>query len=245
MNVSQKVRNSLEGVAFQKRLTETIAWCSLQTLETDPPETDEFRQRQQLGRQGRELYKRGKLLEKKGSVRSWLLSHLQLGPQGDPKELQREGLALMRAGDVTSILPLNNQLRTLELKPRSFFDRQFDRFAIVEELIEKRAELLRQQTRYPDKVSSSLAGGKLLVYEPDDNVSDGASQYQTKGYFDLDDAPPWDTWVCYLERHLISWVPPQLLNLVNEGIAVNCVDCIRWVDGAFLEKMTFVRSGAD
>jgi hypothetical protein len=235
MNAFQGEGNLVEEALFQKRLT--IAWCSLQKLENDPPESEEFRRREQLARQGRELFRRGQLLEKKGSLQSWLLSHMKLGPQEDPKELQRQGLELMRAGDVASILPLNNQLRSPDLKPQSFFDRQSDRVAMVEELLEKRAELLRQETAYPEILSSDLANGKLLAYEPDDNVADGASQYQTKGYFDLDDAPPWDTWVCFFDRHLVSWAPPQLLNLVNEGIAVNCVDCIRWVDEPLFKQL--------
>jgi hypothetical protein len=86
----------------------------------------------------------------------------------------------------------------------------------------------------PTVVSSDLAGGRLLVYAPDENVEDGASLYLSKGYFDELDAPPWDTWVCYFDRHLISWVPPCLLDLVQAGIAVNPVDCIRWLENAAL-----------
>ena len=81
---------------------------------------------------------------------------------------------------------------------------------------------------YPSEVSSDLARGMLLVYEPDDHVEDGASQYMSKGYFDELDAPPWDTWICYFDGHLISWVHPSLLDLVQAGIATNPVDCIRF-----------------
>jgi len=242
MNAFQE-GNRVEEALIQKRLTETIAWCSLQNLESDPPETDEFRRRKQLERQGSELYRRGKLLEKKGRLQSWLLSRLHLGSQEDAKELQRQGLELMHSGNITSILPLNDQLRTPALKPRPFFDPQTDRSEVVEELLEKRAALLRKQNAYPKSLSSNLAGGKLLAYEPDDNVADGASQYQSKGYFDEDDAPPWDTWVCYFDRHLVSWVPPQLLDLVSKGIAVNVVDCVRWIDETFLEKMISMQGG--
>jgi hypothetical protein len=83
-------------------------------------------------------------------------------------------------------------------------------------------------------VSSDVAGGRLLVYEPDFNVEDGASEYMSKGYFDERDAPPWDTWVCYFDCQLISWVPPCLLDLVQAGIAANPVDCIRWLENAVL-----------
>jgi hypothetical protein len=222
---------------LQTRLAETIAWCSLQNLLSDPPKTEEFRHRQQLERQGRALYRRAELLEKRNSLQSWLLDHLHLGPRENPEELRRQGLELMRAGDVTPILPLNNQLRTLELRPRPFTWPQTDRTEIAEELAEKRAAFLRQRDAYPQSISSDLAAGRLLAYEPDENVTDGASRHQSKGYFDGDDAPPWDTWVCYVDRSLISWVPPALLNLVQEGVAVNCVDCIHWIDEGFLDKL--------
>ena len=227
----------MDPVLFQERLAETIAWCSLQKLESDPPETEEFRRRKQLERQGAALYRRGQLLEKKHSLQSWLLSHLPLSKQGDAKDLQRQGLELMRAGDVTPILPLNDQLRTAAIRPQRFVYPQPNREAIVEELSEKRAALLRARKAYPESVSFDFAGGRLLVYEPDENVEDGASQHQTKGYFDGCGAPPWDTWVCYFQRSLISWVPPQLLNLTNDGIGVNCVDCIRWVDETLLKQL--------
>jgi len=136
----------------------------------------------------------------------------------------------MKLGNVSEILPLNNQLRTAELRPEPFVWSQTNRPLVVEELSAKRAELLRQHDAHPKFISSELAGGKLLIYEPDYNVDDGSSQEQSKGYFDGKDAPPWDTWVCYFECQLISWVPPALLDLVQAGIATNPVDCIRFVE---------------
>jgi hypothetical protein len=226
----------MDTLHLQNRLAETIAWCSLQNLVSDPPETDEFRHRQQLERQGRALYRRAELLEKRNSLQSWLLDHFHLGPRENAEELRHQGLELMRAGDVTPILPLNHQLRTLELRPRPFAWPQTDRMGIVEELAEKRARFLRQRDTYPRTISTDLAGGRLLAYEPDENVADGASQHQTKGYFDGDDAPPWDTWVCYVDRSLISWVPPMFRGLVQEGVSVNCVDCIHWTDEYLFNK---------
>jgi hypothetical protein len=221
----------------QMRLSETVAWCTLQRLENDPAETDEFRNRQQLAREAAFLFRRAVLLEKKNSIQSWLLHHLRLGPNEDPKELRRRGLELSRAGDVAAVLPLNGQLRTPELAPRSLFEAEIDRGEIVEELSDKRAGLLRNRGAYPTRISSDLCGGKLLIYEPDDNVADGASQHQSKGHFDAEDAPPWDTWVFYFDRHLVSWVPPKLVDLVQRGLDVNPVDSIRWADEGVLTKL--------
>lgn len=205
----------MDTLHFQRRLTETISCCSLQNLVSDPPKTEEFHHRRQLARQEAALFRRAELFEKRNSVQSWLLRHLQLGPRENKKELRRHGLELMRAADVTSILPLNNQLRTTDLRPQPFVLRQSKRSALVEELSEKRAALLRQRDAYQQSISSDLAGGRLPAYEPDDN--DGASQHQSKGYFDGSDAPPWDTWVCYVDRSLISSGPPKSLDAFKKG----------------------------
>jgi hypothetical protein len=187
---------------FRKRLTETIAWCSLQSRKGDCPPTDEFFRREKLAKEGREPYKRALFLER-GTLHRWLTGPLRFGTQ-DPERIKEQALELMRAGETASLLPLHSQLRTLELKPWAFTWTQTDRAEIVEELAEKRASLLLQKNSYPHIAFLDPAGGKLLTYEPDDNVADGASQHQSKSYFDGDDAPPWDTWVCYFDHYLVS-----------------------------------------
>jgi hypothetical protein len=227
---ASETRFGRSAAAFRQRLAETIAWCSLQRLDANPPETEEFRRRANLAVRGLALYRRAELVEQRAGVRGWLSRHLPLLANKEPKKLRHEGLELMKLGNVAEILPLNNQLRTPELRPEPFVSSQTNRPVIVEALCAKRAELLRQCDAYPKFISSELAEGKLLIYGPDDNVDDGASQQQSRGYFDGKDAPPWDTWVCYFDRHLISWVPPSLLELVQAGIATNPVDCIRLVE---------------
>jgi hypothetical protein len=95
--------------------------------------------------------------------------------------------------------------------------------------------------------SVDLQGGRLLVYFPEEELADGAAEAETAGFFDVFDAPPWDTWVAmlgsakdrveYNERrsystgpYLVSWVPPAFLDLAAAGIAVNPVACIRWLE---------------
>ena len=89
---------------------------------------------------------------------------------------------------------------------------------------------------YPPRVPSrSLAGGRLLLYAPDDTLSDGAAGVNTDGFFDFDNVPPWDTWVAYLYeseklQYLVSWIPPQLVELAHGGLDVNPEACILWLD---------------
>jgi hypothetical protein len=100
--------------------------------------------------------------------------------------------------------------------------------SVVESVANRRAEQLRLKQRYPSDIANDLQGGRLLLYSPDENLCDGAAQYSSKGFFDVDNIPPWDTWVCFFEQYLVSWVPPQLLELANIGIEVNPEQCILW-----------------
>ena len=58
----------------------------------------------------------------------------------------------------------------------------------------ERDEHLRHPT---DQGAPSQLPGRLLLYVPWENVSDGASQYASNRFFDLYDCPPWDTWILY------------------------------------------------
>ena len=138
---------------------------------------------------------------------------------------------------MSSIYSLHDYLRTKSLTPVSIDLLDTDRAAVVEQLSERRAQLLRDLNAYAQVSSCELANGKPLRYEPDFNVSDGASQDSTYGYFDRNDAPPWDTWICFTDRSLISWVPPSLVDLVRLGIDVNPFDCVGWVDDKQLAEL--------
>jgi hypothetical protein len=91
---------------------------------------------------------------------------------------------------------------------------------------------------------STLHGGRLLAYFPDANLCDGAAEVESQGFFDLDNCPPWQTWVALFNdgaedgrgyrRYLVAWVPPQFLSLTTAGIDVNPEECIVWLDSTGL-----------
>lgn len=144
--------------------------------------------------------------------------------------LKRRAGRLWAIAKLHEIVPLAQQLRTPLLRPEPFVSEQspVERERIVETLAEKRAGQLRLDQRYPLAVVNDLTGGRLLQYAPDDNLCDGAAQYSSKGFFDVDNIPPWDTWICFIEPYLISWVPPRLLDLAGIGVDVNPEQCILW-----------------
>jgi hypothetical protein len=85
-----------------------------------------------------------------------------------------------------------------------------------------------------------LSGGRLLVYFPDAELSDGAAEAETGGYFDVFNTPPWDTWVAFVHEpgdadssfanYLIAWVPPSFVGPASMGIRINPEGCIAWLD---------------
>ena len=79
-----------------------------------------------------------------------------------------------------------------------------------------------------------------MVYFPDEDLCDGAAEIESKGFFDVYNTPPWDTWVGYFQdggfkypmnrKYLVAYVPANLLALADAGISVNPEECIQWLD---------------
>lgn len=92
--------------------------------------------------------------------------------------------------------------------------------------------------------SSSVEEGRLLVYFPDANLCDGAAEVESEGFLDVENSPPWGTWVGLFHkelddgrgygRYLVAWVPPEFLPHASSGIAVNPEECILWLQASEL-----------
>jgi hypothetical protein len=109
------------------------------------------------------------------------------------------------------------------------------------EVVESVAHARQIGLRWPrPRKATSLAGGRLLGYAPDDNLADCAAEGVTAGFFDCDNVPPWDTWVGYVyesERcnYLVAWIPPEFQAMASLGIEVNPEECLWWIDGRATE----------
>jgi hypothetical protein len=207
------------------RLLETIVWCSAQQLENDPYESQEVKNRRRLAERATELFQAAYRADKDDVFRT-----------PEYQEIKR----LYAEADAGSIAPLERQLRTIALKPPSDISKVEEapnRRVIVEEVARKRTELLRASGINVGTASHSAAGGRILLLVPDDNLSDGAARYASKGFFDADNVPPWDTWVCYFGKCLMAWVPSELESLANAGISVNPEACIAWATSDFVESV--------
>src|SRR5215813_7888328 len=94
---------------------------------------------------------------------------------------------------------------------------------------------------------TGLCGGRLLAYFPDDTLSDGFAEKESNGFFDVDNIPPYDTWVWMVHNmrafkysdgssgeidadYLVAWVPPDFIQLASRGVDANPEECILWLD---------------
>ena len=96
---------------------------------------------------------------------------------------------------------------------------------------ERRSALVRDTgMEVADPALARRSKGKLLLYEALETVTDGAAASSSRGFFDINDAPPWDTWFLYSDGTIFSWVPESLVQRAQAGIDANPVDCIHWFD---------------
>lgn len=96
-----------------------------------------------------------------------------------------------------------------------------------------------------ENVQEGLAGGRLVLLYMSDTLCDGIGPIYSKGFIDECNFPAWDTWLYYgLEsqrshrrygtirdtKYLISWVPEQVIPLMNDTIEILAEQCLQWVE---------------
>lgn len=123
----------------------------------------------------------------------------------------------------------------------------------VEQLAERRRELLAAESGWRDAYAA-LRGGRILAYDPGLNLFDGAAEQTSEGFFDVDNVPPWDTWLCFVlgppwpaggqgstwSTYLLSFIPQEFVACAADGIAVNPEQCIVWASDLrteFVQKL--------
>ena len=132
-------------------------------------------------------------------------------------------------------------LRSPELRPTGFrAARDYrDRTRILDIVVRQRSELVRRPGKPLRPPTPESMPGRILLYLPDEQLSDGAAQAATWGFLDAENAPPWDTWVAYLRNpiderpwggswFLAAWIPPIFVEWVQAGCYVNPEQCIGW-----------------
>ena len=112
----------------------------------------------------------------------------------------------------------------------------------------ERSRRLRESGQKPLPAVTDLCGGRLVAFFPSDSLSDGVAKTESKGFFNVDNIPPYDTWVWIVRNvrrweqagcttnerdanYLVAWVPPDFIALADAGIEANDPECcIMWLD---------------
>ena len=127
---------------------------------------------------------------------------------------------------------MKNSLRPQRLAPRPL---STNRWTAVDDIATFRTYDLGEVA------ASVRPAGRLIVYFPDADLTDGAAEIASEGFFDVYNAPPWGTWIGYFEdggddpsytSYLLAWVPDVLVGAVAAGIDVNPEQCIAWLTDA-------------
>src|SRR5690242_13263477 len=87
-----------------------------------------------------------------------------------------------------------SSLRTVELRPRLLEESRVSAVDTVAYARELFGGVDIRKTTIPIR----LGGGRLLIYFPSSDLACGAAEQGTAGFFDINNVPPWDTWVAYL-----------------------------------------------
>lgn len=171
-------------------------WCSLQELTAIHQDSPDQSRRRELLKEANRL-----LATAKYKGEGWLQRSLPNGRRWT------RAMNLVKEADPDSLAPLEHQLRSSKLKPTDSIGSNYSeesRKEIVDGVIDLRSSLINSQLFWEHATPPSQLPGRLLIYIPDENVSDGASRFASNGFFDAYDCPPWDLWLRYSERTLLG-----------------------------------------
>ncbi len=109
----------------------------------------------------------------------------------------------------------------------------------VEMVIRKRSSIT------PDQGEGARLSGRVLLYDRNLNLGDGAANAESAGLFDVDNVPSWDLWIGYSYSDdaaslpvpftgdcLLCWIPDALLPVVEHTLAIHVEGALAWSDEA-------------
>ena len=124
---------------------------------------------------------------------------------------------------------LRTSFRSVELRPTvdQFEFGFFNESKYILEVVEKRARLLRDAKLVSADV---YPPGRILLIEYQITNHNRATEFETEGFFDWADNPPWDLWIGEASDMLVCWIPENFVELVDRADAVECMNMLSWAD---------------
>jgi hypothetical protein len=133
-----------------------------------------------------------------------------------------------------------HSLRNPELDPSRNIVHQVSDLGEIAEVV---ADVLTRRRALVGPVPSAArlpAGDRVLAFLPRDSLFHGSSPPQCDGFIDVDEIPPWGSWVLLVDEVLLSWVPAAMVDGVNSAIQCNAEGSIRWaasLDSVAIRKL--------
>lgn len=117
-----------------------------------------------------------------------------------------------------------------------------ERYEFINDVFSSRTQNLKNFRSEEMATAQSLLvdyrQGHLLAFFPSLNMNDGVVNSVSNGYFDFGGYPPWDTWLYYVvdettthsnHSHLITWVPPQYIDIAKSSVDFSPDDSLVWL----------------
>lgn len=130
------------------------------------------------------------------------------------------------------------------LMEKDFFSISREELEILErlELMEKLVDdtIRKRDIILLDIESIGSGTGRFLVYSPLHSMMDALADGETDGFFDVADAPPYITWLGFVnlsnssiqqyEGYLIAWIPSCFTSLADQGVHFSLGQSLFWAD---------------
>jgi len=145
-----------------------------------------------------------------------------------------------------------NLFRSAELSPGYYYYEipESEKISAIDRIISIRSALLDEWGIDLIPVSELHHYGRIMVFDPDSTMVDGAPEAESACYVDIGDTPPWDTWLAigiqlngihfYRSGHelpanfLIAWVPKSHYFYANDAVEVSCMENLAWASNEFI-----------
>ena len=105
---------------------------------------------------------------------------------------------------------------------------------VVSELVKRRRQLMLEQNILQPSFDEIKSTWRVLVYEYDNTDFSGMSEDESEGFFDVYDAPPWDS-LFYFENLvnegscLYYCVPSEYSKEIDLSLYVNPTECLKLI----------------
>ena len=145
-----------------------------------------------------------------------------------------------------------NLFRSKELSPKQrFYDiPDQEKASVISKIATLRSQLLNKTQHVLIPVNELRNYGRIMFFDANSTVLDGAPEDISLCYVDVGDAPPWDTWLAtgsqlneinFYELHhqlkddmLIAWVPKAQYYYADQALQVACIDNFEWPDNKYI-----------